>query len=85
MPSSPPSPFWRPQNHQDRRPYLEARGRIRTAVRGWFEGRGFSEVEAAALQVSPGNEAHLHGFATEMVGPGGERAAMYLHTSPEFA
>ena len=29
--------------------------------------RGFVEVEAAALQVSPGNEAHLHAFATELV------------------
>jgi lysyl-tRNA synthetase class 2 len=86
-PSSPssPSPWWRPQNHQDRRPFLEGRGRIRTAVRRWFEDMGFTEVEAAALQVSPGNEAHLHAFATEAVGPDGSRAPFYLHTSPEFA
>jgi len=54
-------------------------------VRGWFEGRGFTEVETAALQVSPGNEAHLHAFATEAVTATGEGRAMYLHTSPEFA
>jgi lysyl-tRNA synthetase class 2 len=47
--------------------------------------RGFTEVEAAALNVSPGNEAHLHGFATEAITTGGERATLYLHTSPEFA
>jgi lysyl-tRNA synthetase class 2 len=62
-----------------------ARGRIRSAVRGWFEARGFVEVETARLQVSPGNEAHLHAFATEAIGPDGARAPLYLHTSPEFA
>jgi lysyl-tRNA synthetase class 2 len=54
-------------------------------VRRWFEARDFTEVEAAALQVSPGNEAHLHAFATEAIGPDGTRAPLYLHTSPEFA
>ena len=62
-----------------------ARGRILRAVRGWFEGQGFVEVEAAALQVSPGNEAHLHAFATQAVSTAGERTDLYLHTSPEFA
>ena len=54
-------------------------------MRAWFEARGFTEVEAAALQVSPGNEAHLHAFATEAIGPDGARTPLYLHTSPEFA
>ena len=54
-------------------------------MRGWFDGRGFTEVETAALQISPGNEAHLHAFATEARTPAGEGRAMYLHTSPEFA
>jgi lysyl-tRNA synthetase class 2 len=62
-----------------------ARGAITRAVRGWFEARAFVEVETAALQVSPGNETHLHAFATELFGPAGERAQLYLHTSPEFA
>jgi lysyl-tRNA synthetase class 2 len=62
-----------------------ARGRIVKAVRAWFEARGFVEVETAALQVSPGNEAHLHAFSTEAVGPDGSRAPLHLHTSPEFA
>ena len=35
----------------------------------------FVEVEPPALQVSPGNEAHLHAFATEAIGPDGERRA----------
>jgi lysyl-tRNA synthetase class 2 len=55
------------------------------AVRGWFEARDFVEVETAALQVSPGNETHLHAFATEAVAPDGERRSLHLRTSPEFA
>ena len=80
-----PSPWWRPDRHADRRPFLVARSRIATAVRRWFDEQGFMEVDPAALAVSPGNEAHLHAFATEAVGPAGERRPLYLHTSPEFA
>jgi lysyl-tRNA synthetase class 2 len=79
------SPWWSPDRLADRRPFLVARAAITRAVRGWFEACGFVEVETPALQVSPGNEAHLHAFATESVGPGGERAPLYLRTSPEFA
>lgn len=78
-------PFWRPDIHADRRPALLARGRIRAALRRWFEARDFVEVEAAILQVSPGNETHLHGFATTLIDDGGTRHPYYLHTSPEFA
>jgi lysyl-tRNA synthetase class 2 len=42
-------------------------------------------VETSVLQVSPGNETHLHAFVTELIGPGGARRPLYLHTSPEFA
>jgi lysyl-tRNA synthetase class 2 len=83
VPKSPP--FWLPGVHAARRPYLLARGRIAAAVRAWFAAGDFVEVETAALQVSPGNETHLHAFATELIGPGGERHALYLRTSPEFA
>jgi lysyl-tRNA synthetase class 2 len=80
-----PSPWWSPDRHRDRRPFLKARGAIVRAMRDWFEGQGFVETETAALQVSPGNEAHLHAFASEAVAPGGERRTLYLRTSPEFA
>ncbi len=82
-PSAPP--WWRPDIHADRRPFLLARARIVRAVRRWFEAQDFLEIEAAALQVSPGNEAHLHAFATEIVGPDGAERRLFLHTSPEFA
>lgn len=77
--------WWSPESHADRRPFLTARGRIRDAARSWFTAQGFTEVECGALQVSPGNEAHLHGFRTDWVGENGERRPLYLHTSPEFA
>jgi lysyl-tRNA synthetase class 2 len=81
----PVSPPWHPHVHADRRPFLVARGRIVEALRRFFAERDFTEVETPALQVSPGNETHLHAFATEIVAPGGGRAPLYLHTSPEFA
>ncbi|WP_284162738.1 EF-P lysine aminoacylase EpmA [Frigidibacter sp. SD6-1] len=77
--------WWQPHRHADRRGLLLARNRIQSALRSWFAGEGFLEVDPVALQVSPGNEAHLHGFATEAIGNHGQPRAMYLHTSPEFA
>jgi lysyl-tRNA synthetase class 2 len=62
-----------------------ARGRIAAALRAWFAERNFIEVETSALQVSPGNEAHLHAFATDLVAPNGTASHRYLRTSPEFA
>jgi elongation factor P--(R)-beta-lysine ligase len=62
-----------------------ARGRIQAAIRSWFQAQSFVEVDTAILQVSPGNETHLHAFSTEYVGPDGVRQPLYLRTSPEFA
>ncbi len=64
---------------------LLARGRIKSAIRRHLEAEGFIEVETACLQVSPGNEAHLHAFQTEWRNEAGVRRPLYLHTSPEFA
>jgi lysyl-tRNA synthetase class 2 len=61
------------------------RNRIAAALRDWFAERDFIEVDTAALQVSPGNEAHLAAFATHAIGPDGRLQPLYLHTSPEFA
>ena len=79
------SPWWRSDRHQDRLPFLRARGRIKTAIRQWFASQGFTEVEPSCLQVSPGNETHLHAFATVLEGTDHVRQRLYLHTSPEFA
>ncbi len=81
----PDTPWWHPARHQDRRPALLARNRIQGAIRGWLAEGGFVEVDPAALAVSPGNETHLHAFATTAIGNDGQGRGMYLHTSPEFA
>ena len=78
-------PWWDPSRHEDRRPALLARNRIKAALQNWFAGEDFIEVDPAALQVSPGNEAHLHAFTTRERAPDGTERAMHLHTSPEFA
>jgi lysyl-tRNA synthetase class 2 len=54
-------------------------------MRGWFADRDFLEVDVAALAISPGNEAHLHGFETKLIHNDGSASPRYLHTSPEFA
>lgn len=80
-----PRPFWHADIHADRRPFLLGRGRIKAALRGWFGAHGFTEVECGAVQVSPGNETHLHGFPVLWRPEGGAEQTRYLHTSPEFA
>jgi len=55
------------------------------ALRRHFEEEGFIEAEPAILQISPGNETHLHGFSTQIVAPDGAATRAFLHTSPEFA
>jgi elongation factor P--(R)-beta-lysine ligase len=80
-----PSPWWTPARHADVRPFLAARGAITKAVRAWFEEQGFAEIETGILQVSPGNETHLHAPRTELTGADGAHSTRYLRTSPEFA
>src|SRR6476661_5332612 len=79
------SPWWTPARHADIRPFLAARRAITRALRAWFEGQGFAEVETGILQVSPGNETHLHAPRTELTAADGRRRTRYLRTSPEFA
>ncbi|MGA9089262.1 MAG: EF-P lysine aminoacylase EpmA [Bradyrhizobium sp.] len=80
-----PSPWWSAGRYADVRPFLAARSAVTRATRVWFDEQGFTEVETAILQVSPGNETHLHAPRTELVGADGQRMTRYLRTSPEFA
>jgi elongation factor P--(R)-beta-lysine ligase len=84
-PSIGASPWWRRDRHVDRRPALLARNRAIAAWRAGFAARDFIEVDAAALQISPGNEAHIDAFATDLVSPDRSSRRLYLHASPEFA
>jgi len=79
------SPWWAPARHADIRPFLAARNAVTRAIRAWFDEQGFAEVETAILQVSPGNETHLHAPRTELSRADGAPATRYLRTSPEFA
>jgi elongation factor P--(R)-beta-lysine ligase len=77
--------FWRLAQHAERRNWLLARAQASTFVRRWFDAKDFVEVQPASLQVSPGNETHLHGFKTALILPDGTPHEAFLHTSPEFA
>ena len=79
------SPWWMPARHADRKPFLMARSAIMRALRAWFDEQGFAETETNILQISPGNETHLHAPRTELTGSDGARSIRYLRTSPEFA
>jgi len=79
------SRWWSPTRHRDRRPFLAARNAITKAIRAWFDEQGFVEVETGILQVSPGNETHLHAPRTELSDSAGAAVTRYLRTSPEFA
>ncbi|VTZ49581.1 Lysine--tRNA ligase [Methylocella tundrae] len=79
------SPWWRPDIHADRRPFLKARVRMLAGLRAFFGAQSFVEVDTAILQISPGNEAHISAFATQMQDGAGRASPLYLHSSPEFA
>ena len=79
------SPWWRRDIHADRRPRLLARQAMAMRLRAHFCAQDFIEVDTSALQISPGNETHLHAFATHWDGIAGATQPLYLHTSPEFA
>jgi lysyl-tRNA synthetase class 2 len=55
------------------------------AIRRFFDGAGFLEVETPIAVPSPGLEPHLFAFESTLVGPDRKTEALYLHTSPEYA
>jgi lysyl-tRNA synthetase class 2 len=69
-------PWWQPEDFARKIPYLQARARIISAIRAFFDARGYLEVETPALQTAPCMEAHIQAF---------KAGEYYLHTSPEFA
>lgn len=77
--------WWSRDEHLRRRPFLLGRNRVISSFRDWFAARDFIAVEGAALQLSPGNETHLHAFATREMSLDGREGQFYLHTSPEFS
>jgi lysyl-tRNA synthetase class 2 len=80
-------PPWHPERFQQRRDNLMLRQKVIQAIRSYFIGANFAEVDTPILQISPGNEVHLQTFATQLKSPYGDEGSqtLYLHTSPEFA
>jgi lysyl-tRNA synthetase class 2 len=77
--------WWDKEAHAHKRPFLLARNTALEAARLFFKERDFVEVETSILQRSPGNETHIHAFATELLGvDGAAKDRLYLPTSPEF-
>ncbi|MCH4090279.1 EF-P lysine aminoacylase EpmA [Acetobacter sp.] len=69
----------------ERLPLLRRRSLMVQGLRAFFDARGYLEVETPYAVPVPGEEVHLHVFATEREAPTGERVPLFLHTSPEFA
>src|SRR5690242_5950697 len=78
-------PVWHPESLAARLPFLRRRAALTREVRSYFLDRGYQEVETAYAAQAPGEEVHLHAFATEREFPDGGKARLWLHTSPEFA
>lgn len=77
--------WWDKDNFKDKKPFLLARNKVKSDLRDWFIGKGFTEVETGQLQISPGNETHLLGLETIWNAPSGETHNLYFATSPEFS
>jgi lysyl-tRNA synthetase class 2 len=69
---------WERERLAARLPYLRRRALLTAATRGFFNARGYTEVETPYAVPAPGEEVHLPAFA--LTPPG-----LYLNTSPEFA
>jgi len=80
-----PLPSWHPDSLANRLPFLRRRGELTRATRGFFEARGYTEVETPYAVPAPGEEVHLRAFATAREHHDGRIEPLWLHTSPEFA
>ncbi len=87
MPDPRPSPLWHPESLAARLPFLRRRTELTAATRGFFTGRGYTEVETPCLVPVPGMEVHLRAFRSEFIPHlgAGEARILWLRTSPELA
>jgi len=66
---------------------LRLRAALLRAARGFFDGRGYLEVDTPLLSQDVCVDAHLEPFVTEFTPEGngsGKTSTLYLQTSPEF-
>lgn len=55
------------------------------AIRAFFKGQGFNEVETPLMVRAPGMEPYLEVFETELMDHDGAKHRAFLTTSPEYA
>ncbi len=64
---------------------LQARARLLSAIREFFQHKGVMEVETPVCSASATTDPALESLATSFTGPGAAQGeSLYLHTSPEF-
>src|SRR5450631_990540 len=73
------------RNGKMTKPSPMGRARMLAAARAFFSSQSFLEADTAILQVSPGNDAHISAFRTEIFDDTETKLTLYLHSSPEFA
>ena len=64
---------------------IRLRSQVVKAVRAYFDGEGFLEVQTPRLVGLPGQEPYLEPFWTEVVEANGTKHPAALITSPEYA
>lgn len=65
--------------------FLRLRSQVVKAVRAYFDGEGFLELQTPRLVGLPGQEPYLEPFWTEVIEASGSRHPAALITSPEYA
>lgn len=63
---------------------LETRSKVLSAIRAFFNGRGFVEIDPPILVPLPGMEPYLDPIAVDL-GLLGVKRRFFLHTSPEYS
>lgn len=81
-----PKSWWDRSTFSTRRPNLRVRAKAISAIREYFDGLGFIEVETPAIQLSPGVDRHIRPVRVSLESPFGDsKIERFLHTSPELA
>ncbi len=79
-------PNWkRFQTDREFRARMKMRAEVVFAIRKFFRGHGFMEVETPIMVASPDTEPTIDPFATELIRNDGERFRAHLITSPEYS
>jgi lysyl-tRNA synthetase class 2 len=63
---------------------INKRSKVITAIRNFFDQRGFIEVDTPSLVIAPDPAIYLDSFSTDFCMPYSDPARLYLRTSPEY-